>query len=589
MSNGSPIYVLRSPQPAADETGLQTLAEFIGLNVCVLSEPPAKPLTQRPVHIAATCASLEHFQRQPLARAWLSNSLANQGSSLFVTGFDGSAQSLQTIGTLLPGVVNSVESVPADGLAYGITSATPSGMPQFAGLTFGPIDRRADRVFVLDRDLAGVTELITIGRSPAYIKVERGGTSYFLLACAHVLDIDGYAKPGQHPIDRFLRFVPFLAYLRLMFGASCWNNESPSACFIVDDPLLRTRYGFLDFNRLDSCAARAPLSVNIAFIPWNYTRTDLTAAGRFKRSDRRFSISIHGCDHAEAEFGTTDEPCLRRRARLALSRMTAHEQFTGITHNRIMVFPQGVFSKASLKAIDDEGFLAAVNSTIYPVDAAPGDVTFRDLLDVAVEKFGGAPLFLRQYPRRLEQIALDVFLGRQVLLVEHHGFFKRGYGELERYAAFINQIAQGVRWTDLEELCTSASLTRDVPDGVEVRSFGSIVRLTNTRAEPRRFCVSNHWAAGNVESVSWNGRPLEFAVRDSRVVCDVLLDPGEFGVLSLRSSRNGAKLDDLVPSAKHRLKMFVRRHLCELRDNYIDRSTTLSEFARRGKTLLPRL
>ena len=116
-----------------------------------------------------------------------------------------------------------------------------------------------------------------------------------------------------------------------------------------------------------------------------------------------------------------------------------------------MVFPQGIFSKASLQALDQEEFLAAVNSTIFPSDATPNEITFRDLLEMAVVRFG-APLFLRHYPDRLEKLALDLFLGKQVLIVEHHGFFKRGYEEAERCAAFVNAIAPDIQWTDLEDL-----------------------------------------------------------------------------------------------------------------------------------------
>src|SRR4029077_14010357 len=123
-----------------------------------------------------------------------------------------------------------------------------TGMPQFAGLTFGPVELEADAVFTLRHGAAGVTELVTIDGRSCYIKVERGGASYFLLACTRVLDVDAPAEPDQRPIDRFLSFVPFLAYLRLTFGALCWHNEAPAACFIIDDPLLKERYGFLDFN-----------------------------------------------------------------------------------------------------------------------------------------------------------------------------------------------------------------------------------------------------------------------------------------------------------------------------------------------------
>ena len=57
-----------------------------------------------------------------------------------------------------------------------------------------------------------------------------------------------------------------------------------------------------------------------------------------------FSVSIHGCDHTAGEFGTTSLEVLQRPAELAQSRMRNHQARTGIQHDSVMVFPQGVFS-----------------------------------------------------------------------------------------------------------------------------------------------------------------------------------------------------------------------------------------------------
>jgi hypothetical protein len=52
---------------------------------------------------------------------------------------------------------------------------------------------------------------------------------------------------------------------------------------------------------------------------------------------------------------------------------------------------------------------------------------------------------------------------------------------------------------------------------------------------------------------------------------------------------NDAHGDEVLSTAKGRLKVFARRVLCEVRDNYFDRSTILSELAKLGKSLLPRM
>jgi hypothetical protein len=440
-----------------------------------------------------------------------------------------------------------------------------------------------------DGDGVDVESLITIDGEPCCLTIDRGGACCFVVASTEVLDIDAAVPPGVQPIDQFLQFVPFLAYLRRTFGSECWSNPQPAACLIIDDPLLRRRYGFLDFERLDSRLERSPFAMNVAFIPWNYRRTDRRVAERFKRPDRRFSISVHGCDHTEAEFGSCDERWLRGQARRALLRMDAHERLTGIKHNRVMVFPQGVFSKASLKALGEEGFIAAINSTIYPVDAAPGEIRFSDFLALAVTRFGGAPLFMRHYPSRLELLALDLFLGRPALIVEHHRFFKRGYDEAAHCVDFVNRIAPDIVWTDLEHVCESSWLTRQAPGGTQIRAYVATVRLRNSGSDARAFRVEKTGVPGDVKAVTVNGEPIAFTVGEHSVTCDVVLGAGAEGIVHFQHAPSRTPIDEAAPTLKTRLRVFARRRLSEVRDNYFDRSPLLTEIARAGKHLLPKV
>jgi hypothetical protein len=590
LDRTSTVYVLSSLQEGVDEKSLQALVQFLGVDAQLLSEPPENdPAPGVAKHFAATCESLTAFQRHPLGLAWLLKSLSIKGSTFFLTGVNLSKDCSAALSTILPNVVDSVRPVSTKQATYTISSDPRSGMGPLAALTFGPVEEDVDAAFSIRSGTVGLAELISIDGRPCYVTVERAGATYFLLACARVLDISAPARNAQL-LDCFLRFVPFISYLRTTFGALCWYNDSQAACFIVDDPLLRRRYGFLELDRLESHMAQSRFSMNIAFIPWNRRRSDPRVTERFKRGDRRFSISVHGCDHTEGEFGATDEETLRVLSHRARSHMKEHEDLTGISHNRVMIFPQGTFSKASLRVLGDEGFLAAVNSTLFPVDGDSDEITFRDLMDVAVLRFGGVPLFLRHYPRRLEQFALDAFLGRQVLIVEHHGFFKHGYDEAERYTAFVNRVAPDITWTDLEELCASASLKRDT-NGCEtyVRAFGPVLHLRNRHPRRTNFRVSNPWAQGRYESVTWTGRAISVDVQHSTAECCVVLDPNEEATIHFQGAVAGPHAKRVRPQPRSRFKTFVRRTLCEFRDNYLDRSPVLSDLARRAKLLLPRL
>jgi hypothetical protein len=589
LNSPTSIELLVSTPTTADEVALRRLAEFAGVPVRPISVDALDASSADvPAQVAATAESLVHVLERPGRVGMLRGRLQAGGSTLFVTGLRPSESHVRMLEAIAPGVAASIEPAPDDLAKYDVSARAP-GMRPFVGLKFGPVDRQLDACFVQSRS-SDAMPLVTIGGRPSYVAVERGGTTVLLLASGRVLDIDAPAEPGQEPLDRFLQFVPFLGFLHAAFGARCWHNPRQAACFVIDDPLLRKRYGFIDFDRLESTLAESRSSANIAFIPWNYRRTDRRIAEKFVRSNRRLSISVHGCDHTESEFGTTDGQRLRSQTRRALARMRVHQRLTGIAHNRIMVFPQGVFSKESLRALFDEGILAAVNSTIYPVDARPDDITFRDLFEIAFFRFDGVPLFMRHYPDRPEQFALDVLLGRQVLIVEHHSFFKHGTQALAHVTKLINGIVPDVIWTDLEDVCASACLMRHVPgDGVHVQAFGPLLRLSNSTGRGETFTITNRWARHRLAAVTLAGQPVDFEHQPDGSTCRIKLRAGEACELRFESTPGAESIREVAPAPIERLKIFVRRHLCELRDNHLARNPFLEQLVRSGKSFLPRL
>src|SRR5262249_62242911 len=106
------LSVLCSPHPG-DERRLEALAQFLGLPVRPLSGPPNEE-TGREVaaHLAATCESLEAFQRQPAGRAWLSKRLAGKGSTSFSTRIEATAECGPAKPHLIPGNVHSGRPAP---------------------------------------------------------------------------------------------------------------------------------------------------------------------------------------------------------------------------------------------------------------------------------------------------------------------------------------------------------------------------------------------------------------------------------------------------------------------------------------------
>lgn len=212
-------------------------------------------------------------------------------------------------------------------------------------------------------------------------------------------------------------------------------REVHHACIIVDDPLLREDYGFLNYWKLLDLMDQYDFFTTIAFIPFNYNRTDKRIAALFRERPDRFSLCVHGCDHTKGEFGKTDFHYLDNKVKLATARMIEHEKRTGIPFDRIMVFPQGIFSNASLEVLKKNNYLAAVNTETTPVD---GHIS------------SSFPFFKRYTPDDVVDCNSD-----SIFLVLHHDYFKNGYEKLTDYIVELNMQSKNLKWDSLGNIIRS--------------------------------------------------------------------------------------------------------------------------------------
>jgi peptidoglycan/xylan/chitin deacetylase (PgdA/CDA1 family) len=194
------------------------------------------------------------------------------------------------------------------------------------------------------------------------------------------------------------------------------------ASIIIDDPLLRENYGFLNYRKLLKLADQHNFHATVAFIPWNFDRTDDKIAALFRDRPDRLSLCVHGCDHTKGEFGSTNRVFLDHIIDLATARMQEHERLTGIPFERVMVFPQGVFSNESLEALKRHGYLAAINTEIEPVEGSLSK---------------SLPFFQRWKFSEIDD-------HNPAFIMTHHDDFKDGYRELTATVDRLN--AQGVLW-----------------------------------------------------------------------------------------------------------------------------------------------
>jgi hypothetical protein len=592
------LLVLHGPSPEASDLNLLKLADFLGVpshsdtlaNSC--DNPWEAILQHSQKDDCAVCVGASTlrkcFDRSALAQTF---EVDGSGSSvqLFVYGFDPQDGASELVRALSNGVFDAVR--PLDGRAdqYCVSGKYRPFCQEFSGLSFGPVAGENDLVFDVALKQERIADYIRIGDRPFLAGIQSGAIQVTLAGTREILDIDAPVAPGVCPLDWFSRLMPALMFLRYAFGDRCWQPAKKLACFIVDDPLLHDRHGFLEYDTLLAAMEQDDFAMNLAFIPWNYRRSRPRVAELFRTHPRRLSLSIHGCDHTKGEFGDTAAARLLSKARTSRARMAKHREVTGVPCDNVMVFPHGVFSTAALRATKQAGFLAAVNSTPFPVDDPPEKLRGRDLLSPAVTRHSSLPLFIRHYPTRPAEFALDLFLGKPALMVEHHEYFRDGYQRLEAFAAQINHLNDTIYWCGLEEIARNSCLWRtDADEIVHVRLFCDQSVVTNNSPTPRCFKFSKSLDQDQLKppAVAANGDYMTTVTADSEFCFERTLQPGEQVAIELGAPEEALNGGLRFGSAWYRAKVFARRRLCELRDNYAYRVSLLGSNWSPRKTVM---
>jgi len=523
--------------------------------------------------VAVNASTLRQCLSQSSLVDMLQSMEVESATKLFVYGFDSQDGDSELVRALSNGAFDAVR--PLDGRAdqYCVSGKCRPFCQEFSGLSFGPVAWENDLLFDVAKK-ERIADYIRIGDRPFLAGIQNGAVQITLAGTREILDIDATVAAGVRPLDWFSQLVPALMFLRYAFGDRCWQPGKKMACFIVDDPLLHDRHGFLEFDPLLAAMDQEDFATNLAFIPWNYRRSHPRVAELFRKHPRRLSLSIHGCDHTKREFGDTAAAPLLSKARASRARMAKHRELTGVPCDNVMVFPQGTFSTAALEALKQAGFLAAVNSTPFPIDDPPEKLRVRDLLSPAVTRHSSLPLFLREYPTRLAEFALDLFLGKPALMVEHHDYFRDGYHQLEAFAAQINHLSDSIEWRGLEEIVRNSYLWRTDAGGVvHVRLFCDDSVVRNDRPTPRQFRFSKSLDRDQSKppAVAANGEYVTTVTSESEVCFERTLQPGEQVAIESAAPEGALSGDLRFGSAWYRAKVFARRRLCELRDNYLCR------------------
>lgn len=561
--------------------------------VSISAAPDAQSAKRLVPACAALVVSVETLSQMAEAMdaevSWLPF-LMDLAPHVFVYGFDSSDRHAAILRTLTSDGLVGMDPLPNEP-AFAVAGGQRESCGQFSGLTFQGVDTTSDASFREGTLAGGHAVLIRAAGRPFLVRIGGDTSNVYLTAGRELADLDEPVPHEAKLLPWFSRLIPLMIFLRSALGDRLWHSDCPQACFIIDDPLLKRRYGFLEYAKLLEAMKQQRFSASIAFIPWNYRRSRRQIADLFSRTPTSLSLCIHGCDHTWAEFADASFDLLCGKAQRALERMKSHLRLSGVPFDEVMVFPQGLFSGQALKALEASGYLAAINTDVCPSNL-PRAVALRDLLDVATTPGADFPLFARQYPRDQAEFAFYLFLGKPAFVVEHHGYFRNGYEALRNFVERLNSLDARLEWTNPATICSRAALKRATADGdIQVRFYTSRFHFVNSGTQPQAFVFVRRRIAGSpLPAVTVNGHPCLREQQDGSLLIRLSLGPGEKAEIRILS-------DDLLaaraigwrPPAVHNMKVFVRRMLCEVRDNHLETNRLLEKLLLRARRLRSRL
>jgi len=453
--------------------------------------------------------------------------------------------------------------------------AVSKELDDFCGVMSGV--RTTARTTDLDADVisnnseGNATSIISLEYGAVFVRIEYNKVPIFLSTSREIVDIDSKLTSQNFDIrQHFLRTVPLVLYIKWAFAETCWSAPQTNACLVIDDPVLKHRHGFVRFQEFLSLMKQHQFSTNIAFIPWNWRRSAPEVTRLFRENPENYSLSVHGCDHTRAEFGTADRQRLYWKARQALERMNAHQSITGIRYDRVMVFPQGIFSEAAMSVLKRTDLIAAVNNDVISAGPYRRAVSLGELWDIAIMGYG-FPLFTRRYPwEGIENFAFDALLGKPAIIIIHHDYCSDGCLRLIEFIDRLNSLKYPPTWRSLGETLRRSYRERQRSSNqVEIEMYAAELRLENRSGQPRSFSIRRREDEPSaIREISDESGPLTWNSANDYISFEVELTPGQSKVVQVKYhllGRDGCAGDDL----SYRFGAMLRRYLCEIRDNYV--------------------
>jgi len=397
-----------------------------------------------------------------------------------------------------------------------------------------PNHRQSTQVLIELRNRGDKTGL------PIFAKTADEDQNVFLLTRFKLLKSS--IKPiGHLDFGLFLEIAPLMMFLRHSCGELCWHSPGYYANLTIDDPWLVEPYGFLSYKGLQQQMDNVGFHLTIAFVPWNYDRSKEDVVFLLKNRPDRFSICFHGNDHDHYEFykykieadDTGQAVSLdtqEKKIRQAIARMEEFRNLTGISCDRVMVFPQGIAPADTLGQLKSYNFLFTANGYHVPLGSKKPDDPFFSLRQVTLS-FGNFASLDRDLVknRNKTDIAADLFLGNPLLFYDHQDLFRHGIDSFNKTAETVNHIEPKTRWSSLDYIARRLYLERVLADGIhEINTFCRSIVVENTNQQEVTYLIRKRESFNpSISKVLVDGKPHLYHKSDGYISLDVTAAAGQ--------------------------------------------------------------
>jgi hypothetical protein len=383
---------------------------------------------------------------------------------------------------------------------------------------------------------------------------------------------------GLSLIQAFSQIAPAMLFVRHAAGERAWHSVGHYANLSIDDAWLIEPYGHLNYEALLGEMGRHNFHTTIAFIPWNYDRSRSNVVALFRRYNDRFSVCIHGNNHNHAEFAAHPIVPLEKQVaniRQAVARMQRFKELTGISYDRVMIFPHNTGPENTLAELKKYDFLATAYSLDLPLGAVrPTDPLF--YLRPFSLNFANFPGINRYFAggtvSRLE-LAINAFVDNPLLFYGHENLFNDGIHSFNNVADAVNSTQPDTRWCSLGCVARHLYLVKLREDGnFDAELFSGDVILENRERQGKLFFVTK---AENfvppIKSLTVDGQPLSFRKEGDHLSFSVFVPSGQSRNLRVEYANDwNVSSTDI---SKKGVRIALLRRISDFRDLTLSRSS----------------